>query len=105
MACRGRLQPLPDGGVANSPQRPWRHTPPDGRHSRLLAAARRTIIGRPDLEFLTPEEFDHLAVRPRDEGDLSAHHLRGHRRDPRNRAGSERTGIGSLNIGDAEAEV
>ena len=63
------------------------------------------LLRRPKSEFLTPEEFDYLAIRPRDEGDLSGHQLRAHGRNPRNRAGSERTGIGGLNIGDAEAEV
>lgn len=28
-----------------------------------------------DLEFLTSEEFDQVAIRPRDEGDLSGRHI------------------------------
>lgn len=61
--------------------------------------------GRLNLEFLTPEEFDDLTIQPRDEGDLSTNHLRGQRGYPRNCAGSERTGVGGLNIRDAETEV
>ena len=36
------------------------------------------LLRRPKSEFLTPEEFDYLAIRPRDEGDLSGHQLRAH---------------------------
>jgi hypothetical protein len=55
-------------------------------------------------ESLTPEEFDHLAVRPVTKA-ISPPTTCVVIGAIRETAGSERTGIGSLNIGDAEAEV
>ena len=55
-------------------------------------AARRNAAGpciAAGSDVLTPEEFNHLAIRPCDEGHLSTHHLRGGRRRTRATAPAE----------------
>jgi acyl-CoA synthetase (AMP-forming)/AMP-acid ligase II len=53
-----------------------------GTGKRIAITKREARQVLPNLEFLTSEEFDHLAIRPGHERDFSVHHLRGHRRDP-----------------------
>src|SRR5215467_555437 len=92
---------------------PWTgsRSTPGPRPRYFSGSCRRTSASRsPALYLPALHELDHLAVRPSDEGnpDLDqwiGTELPGHGLDARVCAASYRPGVGSIGIGDAQAEV